>query len=256
MPYLLNIDVSGKEGFVALAEDESCQDSITNSSPMEHASFLQPAIQTLLARNKIDIGELVAIAVSNGPGSYTGLRVGLASAKGLCFALQIPLITVNSLQVLAKAASMYVEKKPHVLELENNQYRTNKPPQNNVDLQSADDVKQLLYCAMIDARRMEVFFGLYDSANHTIMPPSAAILNDDFLQAYLYQNKICFSGSGAAKWQEINQHINSFFVADSFSKEAMCSLSAKQFKENSFANLITAVPFYCKDFYSPTVKKI
>src|SRR6187401_413646 len=104
MALILSIDVSGKNGLIVLAQGDSIIDAETNHEPMNHASFLQPAIQSLLKKNNVELKELQAVAISNGPGSYTGLRVGLASAKGLCFALNIPLITLSTLEVMTIAA--------------------------------------------------------------------------------------------------------------------------------------------------------
>ena len=103
MALILSIDVSGPNGLVLLGESGNYVDSVYNNQPMQHAAFLQAAIYKLFQINNKHLSQVAGISLSNGPGSYTGLRVGLASAKGLCYALGIPLITINSLELLAFA---------------------------------------------------------------------------------------------------------------------------------------------------------
>jgi tRNA threonylcarbamoyladenosine biosynthesis protein TsaB len=242
MALILNIDVSGKQGFVAVSKDGICIDSIINDEPMQHAAFLQPAVQAILNRNELSVNQINAVSLSNGPGSYTGLRVGLASAKGLCYALQIPLITINTLQVLALSASTEAKDSSNYLnKLLEGLAKTDQP---------------LLFCPIIDARRMEVFFGLYDENNKSIIEPNARIIDDNFLHSYLLNHVICFFGSGASKWQAIVNSPNAVFLPEPLQQDALCQLSSQKYEALNFANLIQAEPFYCKAFHETGKKSI
>eukprot|EP01035_Chromulina_nebulosa_P008319 gene8319-11275_t len=177
MALILNIDTTGQQGLVTLAKDGVSLASLMDDQPMQHASFLQPAIKKLMADAGYKLSELDVVAVSNGPGSYTGLRVGLASAKGLCHALNKPLITLNTLQVMAKTA---IEQNAE-----------------NPSFKPLDSGSSVVYCPMIDARRMEVFFALYDGDAKEVLAPSAAIVAEDFLREKLNSMSILFFGNGA-----------------------------------------------------------
>jgi tRNA threonylcarbamoyladenosine biosynthesis protein TsaB len=225
MDLILLIDVSGNEGFVSLAADGDIIETATNNEPMNHAAFLQPAIKGLLERNGYATSDLTAIAVSNGPGSYTGLRVGLASAKGLAFALSIPLITVNTLQMKALAL---INTHSNIV---------------------IDD--NTLVCPMIDARRMEVYFGLYNSMGETLVSPAAAVIDEFFLAGFLKHHRIIFSGSGMNKWQNISRNENAFFITESLPDKALAGYAFGLLQQNLIADLPGAEPFYCKEFYQP-----
>ena len=252
MPIILNIDVSGQQGLVALSRENICIDSIVNNEPMQHAAFLQPAIQTILMRNGIVINQLDAVALCNGPGSYTGLRVGLASAKGLCFALEIPLITINTLQVLARAAADFSSSNSKNF---TNKFN-NKP---NASLATGnhqfagmaiESNLPVLFCPMIDARRMEVFFGVYNQETNIIIEPAACVIDHNFLHEYLAKNRIYFFGSGAAKWQTIANSPHAIFLPQLSLKDALCQLAIKNYNTADFADLNRSEPFYCKAFYT------
>ncbi len=238
MALILNIDTSGQEGFVALAKDGIYIDSLINSEPMQHAAFLQPAILQLVLKNRFVLQDLDAVAISNGPGSYTGLRVGLASAKGLCFALKKPLIIINTLQVMALAAKEKVSK---------NENDVTKWQSTNMDL-------PILFCPMIDARRMEVFFSIYDKNLQPIVEPCAAALNTDFLSALLTNNCIFFSGSGVFKWQKICNHPQAIFLDTISVVKSLPVLAEETFQQNLFADVVLTEPFYYKEFYTITVR--
>lgn len=234
MSLILNIEVTGKTGYVSLAQSGTCLDAIINENQMEHASFLQPAIKALLERNQINLNQLAAIAVSNGPGSYTGLRVGLAAGKGLAFALNIPLITVNTLLLMACATSMA----------------------NGTVLQDAGHAASdtpartgTLICPMIDARRMEVFFALYNENLQPVIEPSNAIIDELFLVSFLDNHFIIFTGSGSAKWQRITSHPNALSGPETNTGKAFAYMADKLLKQGMVSDLVNAEPFYCKEFY-------
>ncbi|MEO8862667.1 MAG: tRNA (adenosine(37)-N6)-threonylcarbamoyltransferase complex dimerization subunit type 1 TsaB, partial [Ginsengibacter sp.] len=147
MGYILNIHTATETALVSLADGPVVLGTLTNEETKQHAAFLHLAIDKILKDRQIAIKELEAIGVSSGPGSYTGIRVGLAAAKGLCFALNIPMITYNSLELLALSAIDFAKD------------------------------KEGLYCPMIDARRMEVYTALYKFTEEEVFGPSALILS-------------------------------------------------------------------------------
>ena len=167
---------------------------------------------------KIQLPEIDAIAVTIGPGSYTGLRVGLAAAKGICFALEKPLLTVNTLLVMANAI------KDH----------------------EAD-----LLCPMIDARRMEVFTSLYTKELKSVKEPMAMLIEETSFAAELASKRICFSGNGSMKFKKIIKNKNALFSDSSFDVSDMVSLSNALFIKNQFADLAYIEPLYLKEFFTP-----
>ena len=150
MAYLLNIHSATETAIINLMAGQEILSTLCNHETKQHAFFLHTAIKELLREQGIGIKNLNAIGVSSGPGSYTGIRVGLATAKGLCYALNIPLITYNSLELMALSA------------------------RNN----AKDEIA--FYCPMIDARRMEVYTAIYNFNMEEIESPSAQILTENF----------------------------------------------------------------------------
>lgn len=163
MSYILHINTALDNASVSLAENEHVIEERLSNSQKEHASFLQVAIAEITTIAGISLKNLSAVAVVNGPGSYTGLRVGLSGAKGICFALSIPLITINTLEWMAAAAS-----------------------QDEADL----------FCPMIDARRMEVFTAMYNHEKIEVTPPTAMILEPDSFKQIWRLKKSFFSETG------------------------------------------------------------
>lgn len=170
----------------------------------------------MLQQHGIDIKNLDAIGVTCGPGSYTGIRVGLATAKGLCYALKIPLITCNSLETMAVSAMDLVK--------DNNAF----------------------YCPMIDARRMEVYAAVYNYRAKEIIPPSAIILNENSFTKFLDSHKIFFSGSGSYKFKQLSNHVNSVFLSQDISPVALASMCRQKYLANEFENVTYAQPLYIK----------
>src|SRR5689334_17213900 len=170
---ILSIDTATDQASVTLSSNDSVIGTLQNDSQKDHAAWIQMAINTLLQKYGYTMQQLEAIAVTAGPGSYTGLRVGMATAKGLCFALQIPLITINTLQVMANAAiDQWLSK-------------------------AAGMTPPLCFCPMIDARRMEVFTAVYNEALQEIVAPKAMILEElSFKEELNDRSLICF-GNGS-----------------------------------------------------------
>jgi tRNA threonylcarbamoyladenosine biosynthesis protein TsaB len=219
MSYIINIDTATETAHVSIAQDGKLLQALQNESQKDHGAFLQNAIQQLLKTAVLSFADIDAIAVTAGPGSYTGLRVGLASAKGLCYALNKPLLTLNTLEVLTTAAKTSPNNQPAIL-----------------------------YCPMIDARRMEVFAALYNNTLTALLPPCAMILNDTSFLNTLEKEKIVFFGSGAPKWQQVCTHPNASFTTHLALPEAMADLAYKYFLEQRFADLAYSEPFYLKEF--------
>ena len=217
-PILLCIDSSVSSASVALAKGNILLGKKVCVEQKQHASFLQPAIKELLNEFIISINDLSAIAVVNGPGSYTGLRVSMATAKGLCYALNIPLITVGTLDVMAVAAKE--------------------------QLQSTDYL-----CPLIDARRMEVFTALYNRELKTLLSPQAMILTEHSFAEILLENKITFFGNGAAKWQQLCTNENAVFETVDWDAASMISPVLNAFAKKEFSSLAYSTPFYLKEFH-------
>ena len=223
MSLILNIDTATDIAHISLSKSGVILDSVINTDQKEHGSFLQPAIEKLLKINSIAIESIDAIAISTGPGSYTGLRVGMASAKGICFALQKPLISINSLEIIACAA---------ILENSDN-----------------NDLSNLLICPMIDARRMEVFTALYTQNLEIILEPQAMIIDSNSFENHFLVNKILFVGNGAKKWEIICKNENALFTQNSNNLLAMNKLSFKKYEKKDFSDLAYIEPSYLKEFF-------
>src|SRR6266513_3397931 len=146
MSFILNIDNAVDVASVCLAKDGDALQLTTNEIQKDHAAWLHPALEEILYKNGITMKDVEAVAVSIGPGSYTGLRVGLATAKGLCYAMNIPIITISTLEMMAYA----------------------------VKDEAAD-----LICPLIDARRMEVFAVVYDKLLQLQIAPQVMIINEN-----------------------------------------------------------------------------
>ncbi len=224
LSYLLHIDTTGERGLVMLSQGGVPVAHLENSNPMEHGSFLHPAIVRLMETNSIGPEAIAAIAVANGPGSYTGLRVGLSAAKGLCFAWNIPLITVSSLELLALSVKQQEEE-------------TGNSPQG-------------LVVPMIDARRMEVFYAVYDALSMDILVESnSTILEPDFLEKELKTHQILFTGNGISKWEKICNHPNARFVEAPLTDNVFIQCANRYFFSKKWADLAYSQPFYSKEFY-------
>lgn len=223
MSIILNIDTASSTAAVSISRDGLGIGIIQNDEQNEHASFLQPAINKLLTENQILLKNIDAVAVVNGPGSYTGLRVGLASAKGICYALNKPLITIGSLPLMAMAA---------------------------IKSYGNDNEEVPLLCPMIDARRMEVFTAIYNSTLTEIFPAQALILNNESFVATLLQNKILFFGNGALKFKTLTTHPNALFSGIYNNYQALCEAANLKFIQRKFTDLAYSEPQYLKEFYS------
>lgn len=230
MALLLNIDTATDQASVCLSLNTDLIQEIKSADQKNHGSFLQPSIQQILQQNNLTIQQIDAVAVTHGPGSYTGLRVGLASAKGICYALQKPLITINTLEVMAWATRWHVSK--------------------NLVLNTAYQI-----CPMIDARRLEVFTATYNEALECVSPTTPLILNEQSFENELNKNIMIFSGNGSHKLKNILKNTNAIFVDELHSSASMISIALNKFNSKSFTSLAYSEPYYGKEFYSPASKK-
>lgn len=226
MSIILNIDTATEKAHVSIAENGIILQAAENALQKNHASFLQSAIQQLMTVTGITNENIDAIACTAGPGSYTGLRVGMASAKGLCYALQKPLIALSTLQVLTNSAVQQLAGK--------------------------DIVEKVLFCPMIEARRMEVFTAIYNKHLFNILPDSAVVLDNHSFEAQLTGNQLLFFGNGSTKWKTICRHNNALFEEISILPEAMSKLSDYYFIHQQFSSLAYSEPFYVKGFQNHT----
>ena len=219
--YILQINTAFNEASIGIGLNGLLVDESINTTQQEHAGFLQPAIQELCKRTGIGLKTLVAVSVMNGPGSYTGLRVGLAAAKGICYALKIPLICINTLDWIAFGNLS-----------------------DNMDL----------VCPMVDARRMEVFTGMYSREMNRMVEPFALVLDEQSFAPDLVEKRIGFVGNGAAKWKDICHHPNAFFPASMHHASHFAAMSLTHYLNKRFFDLAYAEPFYTKEFFN-TQKK-
>jgi tRNA threonylcarbamoyladenosine biosynthesis protein TsaB len=225
---ILNIETATEVCSVAMAQDGKLLSIRESGGSYTHSENITVFIDEVIRETGVSLNHIDAVAVSKGPGSYTGLRIGVSTAKGLCFALNKPLIAVNTL-----------------LSLANNFLTTNYKPQTTN-----------LLCPMLDARRMEVYCAVYDSALNEVVPTAAVIIDANSFEDILETNSVYFFGNGAMKCQSVLQHPNAIFVEDVYpSAAAMISLSEKLFAENKFEDTAYFEPFYLKDFVAIKAKE-
>lgn len=223
MAYILQIDTSAEGAIVSLSNDEQVLKTITSSDQKNHASFLQPAIKSIADDCSISFSQLDAIGVIIGPGSYTGLRVGLASAKGLCYALKKPLLTLNTLEVMALTARLINNEASY-------------------------------YCPMIDARRMEVFTAVYNNNLQPVVEPCALVLEETTFNDLFVEHRVVLNGNGAKKFMDISENNNLIYIDKVVSPVAMAKLFTNKFKCEDFADVAYSEPFYAKPFYTTASK--
>lgn len=225
MSLLLNIDTATEEASVFLAKDGQLIGAAFNEKQTDHAGWVHTAIEKVLSQNCKTVFDIDAVAVTEGPGSYTGLRVGMATAKGLCFALNIPLLTLNTLDVMTATVL-------------------------SKDSGNGHRLSGMYYCPMIDARRMEVFTALYNERMEEIWSPRPLILEADSFNSIAEDQPILCFGSGASKWKNFTTDNKFHFYEGKVGMEAMIGLSYSKYLMKEFADLAYAEPVYLKEFYT------
>lgn len=225
MALILNIDTSTSICSVALARDGNTISLKENKEGLNHSVLLGSYIDDILKDNQITANQLDAVAISMGPGSYTGLRIGVSMAKGLCFAAEKPLIAINTLQALALAVSSSLQE-------------------------------DVWYCPMIDARRMEVYTAFFNRNNHTLIDTKAEIINEDSFADILSEHPVYFFGNGSAKIKNTLTGSNVHYLENiETSAQNLAQLSEQKFQEKQFEDIAYFEPFYLKDFIATIPKQ-
>ena len=216
MAFILNIETATTNCSVSLSkEGKTIVLKEDNDKSYSHAERLHVYIDEVLKEANINSKKLDAISVSKGPGSYTGLRIGVSAAKGLCFALDKPLISIPTLDALAHQVKM-------------------------------DDG---IIVSMLDARRMEVYSAIYDSNYNEIRETQAQILDETSFNDYLEQGKVYFIGNGVEKTKTLINHTNAIFIEDKLpSANDMSLLADTKYKKNDTEDIAYFEPYYLKDF--------
>ena len=225
MALILSIDTALEEASVCISEDAQVLAVKKNDRQMDHAAWIQLAIRELLAETERSPGQLSAIAVAAGPGSYTGLRVGMATAKGMCYALGVPLITESTLLLIAQRVKKEID-------------------QTNIY------TLPVLICPMIDARRMEVFTTLYDFSLNEKRAPGAVVLDETLFGNELKDHVILFCGNGSKKWQHLCICSNAVFVDVNRNVADLAESASKKFNIGTFSDLAYTEPTYLKNVYT------
>ncbi len=224
MALILNIETSTEVCSITISKNGELLYKKETLEGLSHSELLTVFIEELFAENSLDLKDLDAIAVSKGPGSYTGLRIGVSVAKGLCYGLEIPLIAVNSLETMGTHAAL-------------------------------NSTGNMLFCPMIDARRMEVYTALYNSKGEEIKPVSAEIIEEDFLVEQLNDNKILFFGNGAEKCKTQITNSNAIFNGpQKTSAQFMQKLTDEKYNKKEFEDVAYFEPFYLKNFVATIPK--
>lgn len=218
MARILSLETSTSVCSVALHDDNVLLATAEVHLGPAHGSKLAVLIDQVVKAADTTLNEVDAIAVSAGPGSYTGLRIGVSTAKGLCYALSIPLVSVGSLTLLAAQVSRY-------------------------------NVSNAWLCPMIDARRMEVYCCIMDAAGNIIQPVAAKIIDDKSFVEYLEHTPMIFFGDGAGKCKKVIAHRNALFVTQvTPSAVDLGSLAIEKFRRNDLEDVVHFEPFYLKEF--------
>ncbi len=220
MSLILNIDTATERAGICLAKDGKSILMLQNNDQKDHSSWIQSAIEKGLREAGYTPRDLQAVAVTAGPGSYTGLRVGMATAKGLCYALGIPLITENTLKVMAFAAKEQLSGTTGLL------------------------------CPMIDARRMDVYAAVYKNDMFVCLPPQAMTVEPGSFDNWLKDDRVSFFGGGSTKCKHLFVSPNADFVKITHHAGHLGILSFELYLHGDFANIVYSEPAYIKEFYS------
>jgi len=231
MKYILIIETSDRVNSIALCDTDgrliNCIDEI--SEQYTHIELLQVNVDKLLKDNEIAFSDLCAIAVSSGPGSYTGLRIGVSSAKGYAYALDIPLISIPTLELLANGTINYLDTKN----------------------------ENIILIPTIDARRMEVYMQMFDYQLHPIIEPSAEIINEQYFSNFSKDKKYYWGGSGAEKLSTLfpENHKIISEVPYPLAKYGV-DIAVNKYNARKYEDIAYFEPFYLKEFIpgKPRVK--
>ena len=229
MSCILHIETSTSVCSVALSQDGACIYHEENFDGPSHAALLAPYVAEALSFADSHAIPLDAVAVSAGPGSYTGLRIGVSTAKGVCYGRGVPLIAVSTLELLCVPTLLYGEELP-------------------------DDA---LLCPMVDARRMEVYDAALDRALRAVRPVGAEIVGPDSFADLLAAHPVYFMGNGAAKCKAVLPHPNAHFIDDVHPlARHMFPLAERAVAQGRFEDVAYFEPFYLKQFVTSKPKDL
>jgi tRNA threonylcarbamoyladenosine biosynthesis protein TsaB len=215
---ILSIETSAKVCSAALHNKGQLITSAEVHVEQSHAARLAPLIDDLIKLSKLEFSQLQAVAVSSGPGSYTGLRIGVSLAKGICFALKVPLIAISTLELLAHQMSKQVDS-------------------------------DTLLCPMIDARRMEVYSMVVTTDFKSVWPIAPQVIEVNSFHNLLEENKVLFFGDGAAKCKPVINHAHALFVDGVYPQASkMGELAHAKLNAGEVEDLESFEPFYLKEF--------
>jgi tRNA threonylcarbamoyladenosine biosynthesis protein TsaB len=218
MSLILSLETSGKVCSVAIHDAAKLLSTSELHIEQSHASKLAVLIEEVRKLSGIEFSQLKAVAISSGPGSYTGLRIGTSTAKGLCYSLSIPLIAVGSLDLLAFQVK-------------------------NFNCHGA------YLCPMIDARRMEVYCRVIDASLNPLQPVEAKIVDELSFLGYLNKSTTLFFGDGSEKCKNVIRHPNAFFIDGVYPRASSLGMLAfEKYKKNEFEDVVNVEPHYLKEF--------
>lgn len=225
MALILNLETATTACSVSLSRDGKLLSLKEKNGDYTHAENLTLFVEEVFKQARLRLNELDAIAVSKGPGSYTGLRIGVSTAKGLCYSLDKPLIALNTLKSMADG--ILLSHKEMI-------------------------TPSSLLCPMIDARRMEVYCAVYDATCKEIKATAAEIIDENSFAELLKDNQLIFFGDGAAKCKSaFSDNVNAIFIDDIYpSAKDMITSSEEAFTKKMFEDVAYFEPFYLKDFVS------
>lgn len=233
MSYILHIETATKVCSVALSNNGkliSLREEHSNANT--HSSMLTVFVEEVLQQGGIDAGRLSAVAVSKGPGSYTGLRIGVSAAKGICYGLDIPLISVNSLEALAWLCWHKLSERQDVI---------------------SAHALEAIYCPMIDARRMEVYLGQFNHELEPMADTRAMIVMPGSFSDTLDTHKMFFFGDGSEKCKHLLKRKNAIFIDNILSSaQGLIVPATRKFAQKEFEDVAYFEPFYLKEFVAGT----
>lgn len=234
MPVLLSLETSTSVCSAALHEDGILLSSLESHIPQSASSKLAVMIDQLLKDANILPDSIKGVVVSEGPGSYTGLRIGVATAKGICFTLNAPLLSINTLELMTyQVISSFPEE------------------------ELSGELDEALFCPMLDARRMEVYCLIADRKLNVLELTNAKVIDELSFETLLAKNVIYFFGNGAIKCKSLITHMNSRFIEDVIpSASTLGELGYKKFQLNQMENVSSFEPLYLKDFVAKKPKSV
>jgi len=228
MSLILLLETYNNNCSVGISQNGQLIYSVINTDGKSHSAILTGLIDESLRKTGLTVRQLDAVAVSKGPGSYTGLRIGVSTAKGICYGADRPLLAPDTLQYLAKAVS-------------------------SATLQDNDH----FFCPMIDARRLEVYCAVYDASNRVVSPPEAVIISENSFSEYSGNKKLVFFGDGAEKCKKVlsgNPNLIYINIEEYHVLSSMALTAHELYMNQRFENTAYFEPFYLKDFVAAAPK--